>query len=155
MAAGMVPASAQVTLQVLSYHGLPGLHHSALSRFLVAEMARAGLAEWRFVPPWGAGIAADRVEWSFKLNPYAGGGVRHFVHSAYAEDEAGERRPVTIEARLYRKGQYQTLVETQGAVRGDPDDSDLIAAVLAATRNLLGPYGAYHAIDIGQHRGYR
>jgi hypothetical protein len=118
-------------------------------------MVKAGLAEWRFIPPSGAGIAADRVEWSFKLNPYAGGGVRHFVHSVYAEDEADERRPVSIEARLHLKGEYQTLVEAQAAVRGDPDDSDLIAAVLAATRNLLGPHGAYHAIDLGQYRGYR
>jgi hypothetical protein len=41
------------------------------------------------------------------------------------------------------KGQYQTLVEAQAAVRGDPDDPDLIAAVLAATQNLFGPQGAY------------
>jgi hypothetical protein len=113
-------------------------------------MAQVGLADWRFALPAGNGVAADRVEWSFKWNPYAGGDVRSFVHSLRHDESFGEGRPVTIEARLYLKGEYQTLVEKQAVVRGDPNDPALIAAVISVTRNLLGPQGAYRAIDMGR-----
>ena len=84
-------------------------------------MAEAGLADWRFTPAAGAAVAADRVEWIIKLQPYAGGEVRSFVHQLSHEDWFGGR-PVTIEARLYLNGEYQTLVEGQATVRGGPDD---------------------------------
>ena len=148
-------AAAPVTLQVEAAHGLLGLHHSALSRFIAAHMAEAGLADWRFETAQGNGIALDRVEWSFKLNPYAGGDVRSFVHRLSHEEWFGESRPVTIEARLYLGGEYQTLVEEQATVRGGPDDPDLAAAVVSITRSLLGPSGAYRAIDMGQYPAYR
>ena len=146
------PAAAQVTLQVEASHGLLGLHHSALSRFLAAHMAEAGLADWRFEPAAGNGVAADRVEWTFRLNPYAGGEVRNFVHPLTHERSFGVPRPVTIEARLFLNREYQTLVEQQALVQGGPDDPDLAAAVASVTQNLLGPTGAYRAIDIGQRR---
>ena len=142
-------AAAQVTLQVGASQGLPGLHHAALSRFLAAHMADAGLADWRFEPAAGSGPAADRVEWSFKLNPYAGGGARSFGPPSMNEWRAGVHRPVTIEARLYLNGEYQTLVEAQALVQGGPDDPDLAAAVAAVTRDLLGPNGAFRAIEGG------
>ena len=145
--------AAQVTLQVEAPHGLPGLHHSALARFIAARMAQVGLADWRFEPAAGSAVAADRVEWSFKLNPYAGGEVRSFGHTVTQDWGFGVHRPITIEARLYFNGEYQTLVEQQALVQGGPDDPDLAAAVASATRNLLGPSGAYRAIDTGQRRG--
>ena len=74
--------------------------------------------------------------------------MRSFVHSLSYEDWFGAR-PVTIEARLYLNGEYQTLVEEQATVRGGPDDPALAAAVVSVTRNLLGPRGAYRAIDTG------
>jgi hypothetical protein len=141
-------AAAQILLQVDAFHGLPGLHHSALSRFIAAHMTQVGLAHWRFEPMADNPAAADRVEWSFKLKPYAGGEVRRFARPLNPE-QFGARRPVTIEARLYLKGEYQTLVEEQAVVRGGPDDPDLAAAVVTVTRNLLGPQGAYRAIDMG------
>jgi len=147
-------AATPVTLQVGSSQGLPGLHHSALSRFIAAHMTEAGLVDWRFEPARGSGVAADRVEWSIKLNPYAGGGVRSFAHSLGQEEGFGAGRPATIEARLYLGGEYQTLVEEQATVRGGADDPDLASAVLSATRNLLGPSGAYRAIDTGKHPAY-
>ena len=140
-------AAAQVTLQVGASQGLPGLHHAALSRFLAAHMADAGLADWRFEPAAGSGPAADRVEWSFKLNPYAGGGARSFGPPSMNEWRAAVHRPVTIEARLYLNGEYQTLVEAQASVQGGPDDPDLAAAVAAVTKDLLGPKGAFRAIE--------
>jgi hypothetical protein len=148
--------AAQVTLQVEASHGLPGLHHSALARFIAAHMAEAGLADWRFeAAAANAAIAADRVEWTFRLNPYAGGEVRNFAHSLADEWRFGVHRPITIEARLYLNGEYQTLVEKQAVIQGGADDPDLAAAVESITQNLLGPTGAYRAIDSRQNRGDR
>ena len=63
-------AAQPITLKVEATHGLPGLHHSALSRFLATHMAEVGLADWRFVPAAGDASAPDRVEWTIRLNPY-------------------------------------------------------------------------------------
>src|SRR5271166_1752722 len=144
-----VHATAQMTLKVEAFHGLPGLNHSALSRFLAAHMADAGLADWRFEPAEGDTSAPDRVEWTFRLNPYAGGEVRNFVHTMIYEQRLGVHRPITIEARLYLNGEYQTLVEKQAVVQGGPNDPELAAAVASAAQSLLGPAGAYRAIDTG------
>jgi hypothetical protein len=144
------PAAAQVTLQVAASHGLPGLNHSALLRFLAAHMADAGLADWRFEPAEGDTAAPDRVEWTFRLNPYAGGEVRNFVQTQFYEQRRGVHRPITIEARLFLNGEYQTLVERQAMMQGGPNDPELAAAVASATASLLGPSGAYRAIDLGQ-----
>jgi hypothetical protein len=144
-------AAAPLTLQVVATAGLPGFRQAKLTRFVAAQMVRAGLAEWRFAPATGAAPTPDRVEWNFKLNPYAGGEVRSFVNTQRYQDWFG-RRPVTIEARLYLNGEYQTLVEAQAVVQYGPNNPDLAAAVVRATRNLLGPVGAYRAIDTRQHR---
>jgi hypothetical protein len=144
-------AAAQVTLQVEASHGLPGLHHSALSRFLAAHMADARLADWRFEPAKGDAPAPDRVEWTFRLNPYAGGEVRQFVRAPVAEQGFGVHRPVTIQVRLYLNGEYQNLVERQAMIQSGPNDLEFATAVRSATESLLGPSGAYRAIDTGQH----
>ena len=143
-------AAEPTTLIVEATRGLPGLHHSALSRLLAAHMAEVGLADWRFVPAAGDASAPDRVEWTIRLNPYAGGEVRNFVHTLFYEQRLGVHRPVTIEARLYLNGQYQALVQKQAVMQGGPDDPELVGAVASVTENLLGPSGAYRAIDIGR-----
>ena len=145
-------AAERTTLEVRTAHGLPGLHHSALARFIAANMAKAGLADWSFEPAAGDVAAADRVEWSFRWDPYAGGEVRSVADTLNPEAALRWPHPISIEARLYLQGEYQTLVEEQAAIRGGPDDPDLAAAVVSATRNLLGPTGAYRAIDMGQYR---
>ena len=146
-----VRGAAPITLQVEAFHGLPGLHHSALSRFLAAHMADAGLPDWRLEPAQGDITAPNRVEWTFRLNPYAGGEVRQFVRAPVAEQGFSEHRPVTIEVRLYLNGEYQTLVEQQAMIQGGPNDSEFAAAVASATKSLLGPSGAYRGMDTGLH----
>ena len=148
----LVSAMASSTLEVEARDALPGFRRTDLPRYLALHMARAGLSEWRFEPTTGREVAADRVEWSFKLNPYAGGEVRSFGHRVTQDWGFGVHRPITIEARLYLNGEYQTLVEQQALVQGGPDDLDLATAVASATRNLLGPSGAYRAIDTGLGR---
>ena len=148
------PAS---TLTVEASNGLPGFRRADLLRYLASHMAEAGIADWRFEPTAGTGQAADRVEWSFKLNPYAGGEVRRFVHSLVDERSFHPHQPITIEARLYLNGEYQTLVEKQAVIDegGGRDDPHLAEAVESVTQNLLGPSGAYRAIDTGQRPASR
>jgi hypothetical protein len=147
----VAPATAQTTLQVATSDTLPGFHIGDLPRYMSEHMAQVGLAEWRFEPAAAArGPALDRVEWSFKFNPYAGGEQRRFVRPHMDQQTFGAHRSVTIEARLYLKGEYQTIVEQQATIEGGPSDPDLAAAVAQVTRNLLGPQGAYNAIDRGQ-----
>jgi hypothetical protein len=147
-----VPATAAPpqTLQIEVSDTLPGFHIGDLPRYLALHMAEARLANWRFEPAADNGSAADRVEWTFKLNPYAGGEVRSFMRPHMAERTFSAYRPVTIEARLFLNGQYQTLVEKQAVVQGGPGDPELAAAVASLTQILLGPQGAFRAIDTGR-----
>ena len=143
-------AAAPLTLQVETSDTLPGFHRGDLARYLALHMGAARLADWRFEPAADKGSAPDRIEWKFKLNPYAGGEVRNFIRPHMDERTFGAHRPVTIEARLYLNGQYQSLVEKQVTIQGGADDPELAAAVAAVTENLLGPKGAFHAIDTGR-----
>jgi len=141
-----VHAAEPITLKIEATSGLLGVHHSALSRYLAVHMTDAGLADWRFEAAEGDVAARDRVEWTFRLNPYAGGEVRNLAHTLTSERRFGGHRPITIEARLYLNGQYQTLVEIQAVVQAGPDDPDLATAVAKVTDDLLGPSGAFRAI---------
>jgi hypothetical protein len=162
LAAGLALASfvpltataASVTLKVEAADTLPGFHLADLSRYLALYMAIARLANWRFEPVVDKGSSPDRVKWTFKLNPYAGGEVRRFMRPHMAERIFGVHRPITIEARLYLNGEYQALVEKQVVIQGGRNDSDLAEAVASFTQNLLGPSGAYRAIDTGQRPPY-
>jgi hypothetical protein len=145
-------AAPPLTLQVEASDTLPGFHLGDLPRYLALHMAEAQLADWRFEPAADNGAAPDRVEWKFKLNAYAGGEVRKFTRPHMAERTFAAHRPITIEALLYLNGEYQTLVEEQAIVQGGPGDPDLAAVVVKVTQNLLGPSGAYRAIDTGQRR---
>jgi hypothetical protein len=143
-------AAAPLTLQVEVSDTLPGFHIGDLPRYLALHMAEARLAEWRFEPAADNGSASDRVEWTFKLNPYAGGEVRNFMRPHMAERIFSTHRLVTIEARLFLNGEYQTLAEKQATLQGGPNDPELAAAVASVTQNLLGPQGAFRAIDTGR-----
>jgi hypothetical protein len=145
-----VVAAAPLTLQVEVSDTLPGFHIGDLPRYLALHMAEARLEDWRFEPIADKDSAPNRVQWTFKFNPYAGGEVRNFTRPHMAERTFGAYRPVTIEARLFLNGQYQTLVEKQAVLQGGPGDPDLAAAVASVTQDLLGPRGAFRAIDTGR-----
>jgi len=147
------PAAAFITLKVEASNGLPGFPRADLSRYLASQMTEVGLSDWRFEAAAESGSGPDRVEWSFKLNPYVGGEVRRFGRSSIDDRNVHARRSISIETRLYLHGEYQTLVEGQAVIdegRGR-DDPHLGEAVVNVTKNLLGPSGAYRAIDI-RHR---
>ena len=145
-------AATSITLEVEATGGLPGFHSGELRRYLALHMAGSRLDGWRFEPAVDDASAPSRVIWTFKRNPYAGGEVRSFGRPQMAERRFGVHRPITIEARLYLNGEYQTLVEGQAIIQGGPEDRDLAAAVASLTQSLLGPSGAYRSIDTGQRQ---
>jgi hypothetical protein len=145
-------AATLITLEVGATGGLPGFHSGELRRYLALHMAGSRLGDWRFEPAADDAAAPNRVIWTFKRNPYAGGEVRSVGRPDMAERTFGIHRPITIEARLYLNGEYQTLVEGQAIIQGGPEDRDLAAAVASLTQSLLGTSGAYRAIDTGQRQ---
>jgi len=76
--------------------------------------------------------------------------VHTFERPQMAERTFAAHRAITIEARLYLNGEYQTLVKQQAAAQGGPGDPALATAVASVTQNLLGPQGAFRAIDSGR-----
>jgi hypothetical protein len=58
----------------------------------------------------------------------------------------GVHRPITIEARLYLNGKYQTFAKERATIQGGPDDPDLAAAVANLTQDLLSRSDAYRSV---------
>jgi hypothetical protein len=144
----LTPAAASL-LEVEGSGAVPGFHSSEQLRgYLTLHMAETQPVNWRFEPAaTGGAPAPDRVEWRFKLGPYAGGEVRSFAPPYMNDKTFGVHRPITIKARLYLDGEYQTLVKEKAIIEGGPDDPDLAAAVASLTQNLLSP-SAYRVIKI-------
>src|ERR1700741_3381025 len=119
----LTPAAAS-SLEVEGSGAVPGFHSSEQLRgYLTSHMAETQPVNWRFEPAaTGDASAPDRVEWRFKLGPYAGGEVRSFVPPF--TETIGAHRPITIEARLYLNGEYRRLVKKKAIIEGGPDDPD-------------------------------
>ena len=147
-------ATAEQILEVEASGGLPGFQRADLQRFLALHMGEARLADWRFEPAPLRDSAPDRVEWKFKLNPYAGGEVRSFGRPGTAASNFAAHRPITIEARLYLNDEYQTLVEKQAVTPDGPNDPEFVAAVVGITQNLLGSQGAFRATESARRPVY-
>ena len=139
-------AAPLTTLGVEAYGSPPGFLNTDLPRYLAQQMAEARLADWRFEPIAGDGGPPNRVEWSFKWDPYAGGEVRHFAHPSMSESLFGVHRPITIRARLYLRGAYLRLVSEQAIIEGGRHDPHLAAAIVRLTQDLLAP-GVDNSID--------
>jgi hypothetical protein len=145
-------ATTSMILEVGAAGAPPGFKKVDLPHYLVLHMNDAGLTDWCFEPAAGEGLPSNYVLWTFRLNPYAGGEVRSHLPHHIITGTFHDRRPITLEARLYLNGEYQTLVDGQAMIVGGPDDPDLASAVTKLTRDLLGPSGAYRRIDAGQRR---
>ena len=143
--APVVPLASMATplLNVEKSGWVPGFHSSEqLRRYLTFHMAKAQPVDWRFEPTAArATPTPNRVEWRFKLDPYAGGEV-HTLVPPYVET-INVHRAITIEARLYLNGKYRRLVEKKAIIQGGPDDPSLAAAVASLTQNLPRPAGAH------------
>jgi hypothetical protein len=133
LVAAFVPLSSSATTTLLTVErsgGVPGFQNAGqLHRYLALHMAEAQPGHWRFEPAAaGDAPAPDRVEWRFKLQPYAGGEVRSFVPADMADETFGVHRPITIGARLYLKEISEAAKGTE-IIQGGPHDPDLAAAV--------------------------
>jgi AcrB/AcrD/AcrF family len=131
-----VSGGASLTVGVQVDGTLPGFHRSEVPQYVARHMEGAGLAGWRFKPVSGGGKPAHRVEWSFKLAPYAGGEVRSFGPRRHT---LGVRRSIAIEARLYLHGKYQKSLSARVVIERGTHDPDLAAVVASLTQNLFGP----------------
>ena len=68
------------TLDVEASGAPPGFLNADLPRYLAQQMAEARPTGWSFEPIADRGDPPNRVEWSFKWDPYAGGEVHRFAH---------------------------------------------------------------------------
>src|ERR1700730_17034027 len=159
LAATLIPfaaaiAAAAMTLQVETSDTLPGFHRSALPRYLARQMTESLLADWRFEPAANNGSAPDRVEWSFRLNPYARGRRAQLHAPAHGRKDLRRTPSDHDRGAALSNGEYQTLVEKQAVIQGGPEDPDLAAAVASVTQSLLGPQGAFRAAGSGRRPAY-
>jgi hypothetical protein len=141
-----LPAFAQEVLSVQASGELPGFRIEDSPPWLAAQMEKAG-STWHFAAPAGDGAAPDRVEWTFEIQPYAGGQVRQFFPMAGAGKMLGARRLITAQARLYIRDQYQTVTLGQEVVSGGDGDPVLAVFITRVTQNLVNGYAA---IDMAQ-----
>ncbi|MDZ5650383.1 hypothetical protein [Nitrospirillum sp. BR 11828] len=129
-----------VPLAVTAQGDLPGFQPQEVAPFLVMVMSTAG----QNTPGGGqtffaAGFAAaDRVEWTFRPNPYAGGASRSIGPPRPTADRLfGRHRLMSVELRLYRGGRYQTQVFGQVEIQGGRRDADLQTFICDMTRRVL------------------
>ncbi len=121
------PSATQMAVETTG--SVPGLGEAELARYVAEEMNAARVG-WQFVAVPNASAAPNRVEWSFTTGPSASGAVRTYGFSrAMMERLMPAHHYVTIEAKLYWHGQYQTVMlghVTTGATMPDPDLTALI-----------------------------
>lgn len=127
------------TLTIEGSGSLPRFKGDELARYLADKMMQAGISRWRFVAATSnETLPPNRVQWTFRPNPYAGGRTRYI--GPIRSDGASlfdVHRLISAEARLYLDGRYQRLSFGQASVRGGPDDEGLAAMVSNLTNALL------------------
>jgi hypothetical protein len=145
------PGAAQTTtIAVVASGELPGFRTQDAAPWLAARMAAAGLDHWRFVPGDPLHLAPNRIEWDFGVLPYAGGEVRRFFPMAESQGSMdvhiqGRHHLISVEAKLFLNGEYQTVALAQATVRGGTDDPDISDFIVSTVRMLDN---AWHAIDL-------
>ena len=77
------------TLDVEAYGAPPGFLNADLPRYLAQQMAEAGSPTGVSSRFQDTAAPPNRVEWSFKWDPYAGGEVRRFAHPSMSESLFG------------------------------------------------------------------
>jgi hypothetical protein len=149
-----MPARAQaaapvIALAVEGRDPLPGFRKDDEAIYLSAQMRRTAVPGWSFAPAAPASLPpANRIEWRFELDPFAGGTVRQFFPMPSVARLFGARHLITAEAMLYLDNEYQTLMFGQATIQGGADDKALASFIVRMTENLLGEAGAYRAIDM-------
>ncbi|TWB24827.1 hypothetical protein FBZ89_101453 [Nitrospirillum amazonense] len=144
----LAPALAEGGVLAVTAKGdLPGFLPREVAPFLAIVMNTAGKntpgGGQSFVaavsmPEGPDGPASDRVEWTFRLNPYAAGASRSVGPPRSAGGRLfGTHRLMSVELRLYRGGRYQAQVFGQVEVQGGRRDADLQTFISDMTRRIL------------------
>jgi hypothetical protein len=116
---------------------VPGLGETELGRY-VAEQMNAARVGWQFAAVPNAATQPNRVEWSFTTGPSASGAVRTYGFSrATMERLMPSRYYVTVEAKLYYHGQYQTVMLGHVTIGGAAPDPDLTTLIGKMTRLVM------------------
>jgi hypothetical protein len=91
---------------------VPGLGEAELGRYVAEQMNATGARRWQFFADEKSDAAPeDRVEWSFTTGPSANGALRNYGFSrAMMERLIDAHHYVTVEAKLYWHGQYQSVM---------------------------------------------
>jgi hypothetical protein len=124
---------------------VPDLAQQELPGYVAAALNANHLGPWRFEASHpGAASAGYRVVWSFKENAYAAGSVRTYGFSrAQMQRLVGSRNSLTIEARLFLDGEYQTLVLGHATLSEGARSPELTQAIVKIGRELM----AYPDLD--------
>lgn len=141
-------AAPSTVVAVETAGSVPGIGEGQLDRYIADQMNAAHVGAWRFVPVKSA-IPEDRVEWSFTMAPSAMGAVRTYGFSrAMMERLIDAHHYVTIEAKLYWHGQYQTVMLGHATIGSGVQDPALTALIAKMTRLVM----SYPMSDTGQPR---
>ena len=133
--AGAPPGTFAVTTEGL----LPGFAEDQLASYVATQMTKAKAGNWQFVAAKDAAQSAEgQVQWSFKTAPSATGALRTYGFSrAMMERLVAARRYVTIEAKLFLHGEYQTETLGQATITMEGEDPALDAEIVKMVQLLM------------------
>lgn len=133
------------SIAVAASGSIPGISQQDLDPYVVGAMNASHVGGWHFEGAGAAGAQPSyRVEWTFSQNTYAAGTVRTYGFSrAMMQRLLGSRSFITIEARLFLGGQYQTLVLGHATVTEGARSTELADEIAKLSRQLM----AYPVLD--------
>jgi hypothetical protein len=139
------PAESGQSVAVRATGSVPDLAPEDLPGFVAATLNASHPDRWHFeVAGPGVAVPGYRIDWRFKRNAYAAGTVRSYGFSrAQMERLVGSRNSLTIEARLFLKGQYQTLVLESVTLTEGARSPKLAEKIVKIARELM----AYPDLD--------
>ena len=130
---------------VVAHGSVPGVRDADLNRFLADTMNAGVQGPWRFEPASaGTAKAPNRIEWSIRSMTSAEGTVRSFGFARAAIDRMmGKHQILSIEATLFRGGQYQAAAHSEVPATKETQNPELVEDVVRSTQQLM----AYEPTD--------
>jgi len=129
---------APVTVSVVVEGALPGFTPDSLVAYVSRQMADAQVTGWRFVPAAAEDSSPNRVVWRFRMLPFADGAVKYLGPAmSRVRDMFGIRRPVSLDAKIYLDGRYQSETFNQATIKGGLDDPELGATIRKMAKQIV------------------
>jgi len=138
-------AASEQTVAVRATGSVPDLSAADLPGYVAAALNAGHPDRWYFEAAKPESMVPGyRIDWNFKENAYAAGTVRTYGFSrAQMERLIGSRKSLTIEARLFLHGEYQTLVLDHVTLDQGARSTELAVAITKIARELM----AYPDLD--------